>query len=300
MKIIGLIGCGNWGSNILRDLIQLSCEVYVVDIDFQARLRATANGARQVFSKPDDLPVCDGYVVAVPIPDLTKETAGLLRFKKPIFSEKTLCLSMKDVNLIKNLGGLEYVFCMHKWHYHPGIEALRLIAQSGKIGEMEKLKTTRHNWVNDFHGGDIFWTLAVHDLTIIRHILGYIPNKIKVINVICDEKGLPVSLIAQLGDKPAVFISVNGRQSKKISGVSIHGEKGSAELQNAYDDHITLKNDAGNEKIPIDTTFPLFLELKEFVRYLDNGPKPRCDLYSAEEITKAILSLREKAGLKAE
>ncbi|HSD57887.1 MAG TPA: NAD(P)-dependent oxidoreductase, partial [Methanotrichaceae archaeon] len=96
MKIIGLIGCGNWGSNILRDLIQLGCEVYVVDIDLQARSRAAANGAQQVFSKTDDLPVCDGYVVAVPIPDLTKETAGLLRFKKPIFSEKTLCLSMED------------------------------------------------------------------------------------------------------------------------------------------------------------------------------------------------------------
>lgn len=298
MKIIGLIGCGNWGSNILRDLIQLGCEVYVVDIDFLARSRARANGARQAYSEASDLPVCDGYVVAVPIPDLTKETAGLLRFKKPIFSEKTLCLSIEDFNLLKNLGGLEYVFCMHKWHYHPGIEALRLIAQSRKIGEIEELRTTRHGWVKDFHGGDIFWTLAVHDLTIIKHILSYIPDKIKAVDVICDENGLPVSLIARLGDRPAVFMSVNGRENKKISGASIRGEKGSAELKNAYDDYITLKNDAGEKKIPIDTTFPLFLELKEFVRYLENGPKPRCDLYSAEEVTRAILSLREKAGLK--
>jgi len=116
------------------------------------------------------------------------------------------------------------------------------------------------------------------------------------IDVIYDETGLPVCLVAQLGDKPSVSISVNGRQSKKISGVSIHGKKGSAELRNAYDDHIALKNNAGEEKIPIDTTFPLFLELKEFVMYLDNGPKPRCDLYSAEEVTKAILHLKEKAG----
>lgn len=297
MEIVGLIGCGNWGSNILRDLIQLDCEVYVVDIDPQARIRATANGAKQAFSRKDELPICNGYVVAVPIPELTKETAGLLKFKKPIFSEKTLCLSMEDFVLLKNSGGLDYVFCMHKWHYHPGIEALRLVAQSGKIGEIKKLETIRHGWVNDFHGGDVFWTLAVHDLTIIKHILGYIPDKIEAIDVICNETGLPVSLIARLGDKTSVLISVNGRQSKKISGVSIHGEKGFAKLRNAYDDHITLKNDAGEEKIPIETTFPLFLELKEFVRYLDSGPKPRCDLYSAEEVTRVILSLREKAGL---
>jgi predicted dehydrogenase len=216
MKKIGLIGCGNWGSNILRDLIQLNCEVYVVDIDYQARIRAKANGAKQAFSKKEDLPACNGYVVAVPIPDLTKETADLLKYKKPIFSEKTLCLSIEDFTLLKNLGGLDYVFCMHKWHYHPGIEALRLVAQSGMIGEIKKLDTTRHGWVNDFHGGDVFWTLAVHDLTIIKHILGYIPDKIKEIDVICDEKGLPVSLIALLGDKPSVLISVNGRHCRVL------------------------------------------------------------------------------------
>ena len=297
MKRIGLIGCGKWGKNILRDLIQLGCQVYVVDIDSEARSQAIGNGARQALSNIDDLPVCDGYVVAVPIPELTPQTARLLRFKKPIFAEKTLCLSMQDISLLKNSGGLDYVFCMHKWHYHPGVEALRRIAQSGKIGEMEELYTTRHSWVDDFHGGDVFWTLAVHDLTIIKHIAGYIPDQVAAINVIKNEVGLPVSLLAVIRHKPVVVMSVNGRHCHKISAVSIHGKKGSVMLHDAYDDHITIRNDEGEEKIPIDTTFPLFLELKEFVKYLDNGPKPRCNLDNAEEVTRAILGLREKAGL---
>src|SRR3972149_8609176 len=152
MKKIGLIGCGAWGKNILRDLIRLGCKVSVVDIDPQARARASEGGAWKVFSKMDDLPICDGYVVAVPIPDLTKESAGLLKHKKPIFSEKTLCMSLEDFNLLNGLGGANYIFAMHKWHYHPGIEALRVVAQSGKIGKIEELYTTRHAWVNDFHG----------------------------------------------------------------------------------------------------------------------------------------------------
>jgi len=298
MKAIGLIGCGTWGKNILRDLIQLGCRVYVVDIDFQARSRASEGGALEVFSKTDDLPICDGYVVAVPIPDLTKESAGLLRYKKPIFSEKTLCLSLEDYNLLRNLGGSDYVFCMHKWHYHPGIEALRLVAQSGEIGEMEELYTTRHAWVNDFYGGDVFWTQAVHDLTIIKHILGYIPDKIKAINVIKNEDELPISLTAMLGDKPVAIISVSGRHCNKRSGVSIHGNKGSAELYDGYDDHITIRDKEGKEKIPFDTTFPLYLELREFVEYLHGGPAPRCNLQSAKEVTQAIVNLRKKAGLK--
>jgi len=298
MKSIGLIGCGNWGKNILRDLIQLNCSVDVVDIDAQARARASEMGALEVHSSIDDLSVCDGYVVAVPIPDLTKECARLLEYKKPVFSEKTLCLSLDDYNLLKDLGGSDYIFAMHKWHYHPGIEALRLVAQSGRIGKIEELCATRHAWVNDFHGGDVFWTQAVHDLTITKHILGYIPDEVKAIHVIKDEDGLPISFSALVGDKPAVVLSVSGRHCDKISGVSIHGNKGSAGLYNAYDAHITVRDSAGEEKIPIDTTLPLYLELKEFVEYLHDGPAPRCNLQSAKEATQAILNLRERAGLK--
>jgi predicted dehydrogenase len=298
MKSIGLIGCGGWGKNILRDLIQLNCKVYVVDTDLHARSEASEKGSADVFSHIDDLPMCDGYVVAVPIPDLTTVCATLLRYKKPIFSEKTLCLSLEDFNRLHKLGGEDYVFTMHKWHYHPGIEAVRLVAQSGKIGNIEELCATRHAWVNDFHGGDVFWTQSVHDLTIIKHILGYIPDEIKAITVIKNEDGLPVSFTAMLGNKPTVVMSVSGRHCNKISGVSIHGNKGSAELHDAYDDHITVRDKDGEEQIPIDTTFPLYLELKEFIEYLHDGPKPRCNLHSAKEVTQAILNLRESAGLE--
>ena len=298
MKTVGLIGCGAWGSNILRDLIKLNCNVYVVDIDSRARSMASANGASKAFPKIVDLPNCDCYVVAVPIPDLTKECAALLKYKKPIFSEKTLCLSLKDFQLLNNSGGSDYIFAMHKWHYHPGIEALRLVAQSGRIGKIEELCATRHAWVKDFHGGDVFWTQAVHDLTIVKHILGYIPDKIKAIDVIQNEDALPVSFTAMLGDKPTVVLCVSGRHCNKISGVSIHGKKGSASLHDALDDHITVRDNQSEEKIAIDTTFPLYLELKEFIEYLDDGPRPRCNLQSAKEVTRAILNLRRKANLK--
>jgi predicted dehydrogenase len=293
MTTIGLIGCGSWGNNILRDLLQLECRVLVVDPSPDARSRATGMGASGVHLRTDTLPACDGYVVAVPIPDLTKECARLLPYKKPIFSEKTLCLSMADFDLLNAAGGARYIFAMHKWHYHPGIEALRLVAQSGRIGEVEELCTTRHAWVDDFHGGDVFWTQSVHDLTIIKHILGNIPEEIKAIHVVRNEGGLPVSFTAMLGERPLVVMSVSGRHCNKISGVSLHGRKGSAELHDALDSHITIRDADGEERIPIATTYPLYLELKEFVGYLHGGPAPRCDLQSAKEVTRAILNLRK-------
>ena len=298
MRKIGLIGCGKWGSNILRDLLALNCKVYVVDIDPLAAERAVRNGAVDAFTEITGLPVCDGYIVAVPIPDLAKETARLLKYEKPIFSEKTLCLSSSDYECLKNAGGEKFIFVMHKWHYHPGVEALRLVMQSGEIGDLQELFATRHQWVADFHGGDVFSTLCVHDLTIIKHILGYIPEEIKYARVIQCENGFPFSATVVMGERHVAYISVNGKHCSKRSGVSIHGSRGSAELLNAYDDHITIRTDAGGEtRRSIDTTFPLFLELKEFVLYLENGPKPRCGLHDAGEIAHVIYKLKKAAGL---
>ena len=298
MTLIGLIGCGTWGKNILRDLIQLDCTVHVVDTDLTARSRASGIGAVQTHCHVDDLPACDGYVVAVPIPYLTSQCNRLLQYKKPIFSEKPLCLSLEDFNLLNDSGGSDYIFVMHKWVYHPGIEALRLMAQSGRIGKIEELCTTRHAWVDDFHGGDVFWTQSVHDLTIIKHILGYIPDQIRAIHVIENEDGLPVSFSAMLmGNRTTVVMSIGGRHCTKISSVSIQGKKGSAVLNNALDDYITVRDNGGQERISIDTTFPLYLELKAFVQYLHGGPSPRCNLHSVKEVTQAILNLR-KQGIK--
>ena len=204
---------------------------------------------------------------------------------------------METADELKKSGGDKYIFVMHKWHYHPGIEALRVIAATRRLGEIEQLITTRLDWKKSFHGGDVFWALAVHDLTIIKHILGYIPENIRAVNVIKNEGGLPVSVTAMLGDKPTTVLSVSGRHSSKISGVSIHGNKGSAELHDALDDHITIRDLNGEEKVPIDTTFPLFLELKEFAEYLQGGHAPRCGLENAKEVTRVLLNLREKAGL---
>ncbi len=292
---IGLIGCGKWGRNILRDLLKLKCKVYVCDVNHDARKYALSQNVIEVYKEANQLPHCDGFVVAVPIPNLTPVCAELISRKKPVFAEKTLLTSMDDVKLLLDLGGDRYIFPMHKWVYHPGIEALKIIAQSGHIGQLKEICCIRHGWVDDFYGGDVFWTLAIHDLTIVKHIFGYIPAEISTSNIICTSDGLPVALSAILGRRPVANLSINSRHTEKISRVSIHGNKGTAILQNATDDHILVRNQDGIHKIEIDTSYPLYLELEEFINYLIGGKQPRNNFYDAVEITKKLLELRNKS-----
>ncbi len=295
---IGLAGNGAWGGYILRDLLTLGAEVFVADISSEAREKAQRKGASGTVQNIDELPDCDGYIVAVPIPQLTPVSARLLSREKPLFCEKTLLLSENDLSRLKDLGGKQYIFAMHKWHYHPGIEALRTTAESGRIGSLKQIDTIRYHWVKDFHGGDVFWTQGVHDLTIIKHILGYIPEEIRVVNVICNRDELPVTFNAILGNDPGAILSVSGAHFRKQSGVAIHGESGSAGLIDAYDDHILIRDSDGDERVPIDTTFPLLLELKEFIGYIKGGQKPRCGLNEAWEVSRSLIRMREKAGIK--
>lgn len=296
MPTVGLVGCGNWGTHILRDLLTLHCRVMVAEPCVTRRERATALGASAACDEAGALPECDGYVVAVPIPLLAEISALLLPRGRPVFSEKTLCLSLESADRLSDLGGDDRLFPMHKWRYHPGIEALRVASISGRIGHVEEIRLTRQAWISDLHGGDVFWTQAVHDLTIVLHILGYIPPPERVWTRL--EGAVPVSLTAVLGG-PGLRVTLNtsARHPVRLSAASVHGSVGAAALPDALAPHILLGGAQGQEAVPVDTTLPLFLELKEFVEYLGGGPQPRCSLAEARLVTASILALRQAAGL---
>ena len=293
MKAIGLVGCGNWGRHILRDLLSLGAAVHVADTHPDARNQALLGGASTTTDDLGRLPACDGYVVAVPIPDLAPVCEALLPRGKPVFAEKTLATSLQALRRLEDLGGQGLLFAMHKWRYHPGIRALRNLLDRGVLGEIQELHTLRQGWTPDFHGGDAFWTLAIHDLTIVEHLLDEVPQKIRSIHSVRDASGLAVGFTAVLGGSPSVVLSVHGRHWNKASSVSLHGTQGSAGLKDAYADHILWRDGTGEHREPIDTTFPLLLELREFVGHLAGGAPPRCTLAEAGRMTRRLLALRE-------
>lgn len=107
---------------------------------------------------------------------------------------------------------------------------MRVVAHSKKIGVVEEIFAVRHAWAYDFHGGDVFWAQVIHDLTIVKHILGYIPETIESVKVIKNESGLPTGCTVILGNKPWIVISTSGRHCNKISAVSIQGSKGTVTI----------------------------------------------------------------------
>ena len=278
---IGLVGCGNWGKNIVRDLHQIGVEVYVATRGPQSQQMAAKLGVRHIVDRSEKLPQLDGYVLATPITQLFTEAAKLLERKAPIFSEKTLCASVAQAEELAAAGGSELVFLMHKWEYHHGVHLLKEIARSGRIGEFEEIHCFRQSWVQDMHGGDVLTGLAVHDLTIVRHILDGIPAP--VFARIAPHNATATRLLAVLGQAPQAIVSVSSRHPQKLRKFTVIGSTGSASLTDPLADHILIRDANGEEKRFFENTMPLYEELEEFVRFLKGGPKPRCGLEHARE-----------------
>ena len=85
---VGLVGCGRWGANVLRDLVALGAEVTVAEPDADRRDRALSAGASRGVAAAEQLPHCDGYVVVTPAPSHREVCEHLLGRGVPVFVEK--------------------------------------------------------------------------------------------------------------------------------------------------------------------------------------------------------------------
>ncbi len=292
---IGLVGCGRWGRHILRDLRALGCEVAVADNNEQSRSHALTAGATQVVKHLDHLPDAqDGYVVATPTATHVEVVLQLLGRERPIFCEKPLSNDVAQARAIAERAPNQ-VFLMDKWRYHPGVEALRQVAQMGRLGAVQRVQTRRVQWGNPHRDVDGVWILAPHDLSIVQHILGEIPTPRAAVG-----DGTPDQMdgvVALLGDRPAAIIEVSTRHPVNSRLITVVGADAVAILDDPLASAIQVFQNGCAEPdfIPISTEFPLLRELRVFCEFLQGGAPPLTNAVQATTMVEAIATIRQLA-----
>jgi predicted dehydrogenase len=299
---VALVGCGNWGRHILRDLVSLECTVVVVAASEADRQRAEAGGAAAVVNDVDALPDVQGAVVAVPATAHAMVVGQLLPRRIPIYVEKPLAPNADDAEQLAQTAG-DRVFVMEKWRYHPAIEALAGIATSGELGRIVGIETTRKGWDPPHADVDAIWVLLPHDLSIVRHILGGLPVPTAARADVAGSR--PTGLFGLLGLDPWVRVDVSSRTPVRVRNVTLRCEGGIASMQDPYADHIevfTGDPDGGEPPVTIrhvSTELPLVRELRAFVAHVRGGPPPLSSATEGAEVCRTIATLRQLAGLPA-
>jgi predicted dehydrogenase len=298
---IGLVGCGRWGRHILRDLVSLGARVTVVLPSDRNRTVALDGGADWVVRTADDLPDVDGVVVASPTTTHEVVVRSLLPRDIPIFVEKPLTDRSNTARDLATIAS-DRLFVMHKWRYHPGIEALAAIASSGELGEVVGLRCTRVGWGNPHGDVDGIWMLAPHDISISLEVLGHIPTPRSAVAE--RVQGTVTGLVALLGTQPWLALDISTAAGAHRREVRLIGSEGIATLTDASSDRVVLTRGSvhghvtrSDDERQVSIEMPLLRELRAFLRHLEGGPAPKSSAYEGADEVQAISEMRRLAGL---
>lgn len=299
---IGLVGCGRWGKFILRDLVAQGCRVDVVAVGADSVRNAVEHDANKVVASLAALDAgLDGYVVAVPTVHHADVVNALIPRQRPIFVEKPLTNDPASAHQIARTA-FGQVFVMDKWRYHPGVNLIAGLIQSRELGQLRSVQLRRLQWGSPHADVDPVWILLPHDLSIVLHLLGEIPEPRFASGL--HEKGWMTSLSVHLGGTVPVAIEVSGQSMSRERLLAATFAQGAVMMSDPMADHILIQHGTGREsgckpleKRHIDTRLPLYLELQSFVNHLRGGPPPLSSAADGAQVVERVAQCRALAGL---
>ena len=181
---LGQVGFGPWGSNLARNFNELARLKWICDVDAEAGARLGSRfPATTLTHRIDDLLAddeLDAVVVATPVPTHAEIARAALLAGKHVFVEKPMALDPEDAEVLVELAAERDLTLMpgHLLLYHPGVARLKELVDSGSLGEVLYVYGNRQNLGTIRKDENALWSLGVHDLSVILHLLGEDPVEV--------------------------------------------------------------------------------------------------------------------------
>jgi predicted dehydrogenase len=176
---IGVIGYGYWGPNLVRNFANSESlrVVGVSDLD-PAKLAVSKRLHPEVVTTSDfrDLlrdPNIDAVAIATPVHTHHELALAALKAGKHVFVEKPLASTSDQVRrLIEEADKRNLVLMVdHTFLYTPAVRKIRELLREGALGEIYYYDSIRSSLGLFQRDVNVIWDLAVHDISIIEHIL---------------------------------------------------------------------------------------------------------------------------------
>jgi predicted dehydrogenase len=176
---IGVIGCGYWGPNLIRNFHQLpNCNMLMCsDLDEKKLNRMMTlypgiKGTKDVNTLIDN-PEIDAVVIATPVFTHYALARQVLLHEKHAFIEKPLCHSSEACLDLIRLATKQGKILMvgHTFEYTAAVNKIKEIIENGELGEILYISSVRLNLGIFQPDINVIWDLAPHDISIITYIL---------------------------------------------------------------------------------------------------------------------------------
>lgn len=295
---IGVVGCGYWGKNLVRNFHELGSLAGICDTDASALNMlvskynvSAANSIDQLLDRPE----IQAVAIAAPAAQHYQIAKKALLAGKDIFVEKPLALHVEDgEELVELANKLDRILMVgHLLQYHPAILELRRLLQAGEFGRVNYLYSSRLNFGKLRTEENILWSFAPHDISAILYLLGERPEYVSAEGAsylnhsICDVTLTNLDFAS--GVKAHIFVSwLHPFKEQKLV---IVGDRKMAVFNDTeptrklvvYPHHVDWVNrvpvarKADGIEIPISLEEPLRSECQHFLDAVRNRTTPRTD-----------------------
>jgi predicted dehydrogenase len=324
---VGVAGLGYWGPNLARNFAAIpGCELtWCCDSSEDARARAAVQfPGVQLASELDELLVdetLDAIAVATPVPTHAAVAVTVLEAGKHCFVEKPLAQSVADAEqAVAAARAHDRVLMVgHLLEYHPGIEKLRDLVQSGELGEkIYYIYGNRLNLGKIRADENALWSLGAHDVSVVLHLAdeepleavargeSYVRGGVE--DVVFCYMRFPSGLSAHLHlswldpHKERRFTVVGSRRMATFDDMALEGkltiyDKGFDEDSRGYGEYITRTGDIFCPRIS--NVEPLRLECEHFVQCVREGMRPRSGGDSGLRVVRVLEQLQRSLDQSA-
>lgn len=298
MPRIAVIGCGNWGRNLVRNFAELGALEAVVEADDKAATAISSKYGVRRASLSDVLAdgKIDGVAIATPPSSHYSIARQALEAGKHAFVEKPLALDVKQAQELCELADRcdRRLMVGHVLQYHSAFLKLKEIVRSGGLGRLQYIYSNRLNFGLIRREEDILWSFAPHDVSMILSLVGSEPDHVEATGAYYLHPAIADVTTTHLafpgGERAHIFVSwLHPSKEQKLVVV---GDGGMAEFDDGAppDRKLTIfpqKTEwlngipravkAAGEAIALESSEPLGMECRHFLECIETGERPRTD-----------------------
>ena len=309
---IALIGYGNWGKNIARNLHQIGALACIYDAD-QSLSQKINEDLKLPTYKIDDI-FKNENIQAIVIASAAHTHKDLaekaLKNNKDVLIEKPFCLSLSDASILSKLATKKNRILMvgHLLNYHNAFIKMKDLIIKGKVGEIKNIRAHRLALGTVRTNESVVYDLAAHDISMILSIMQELPLEISAHSIHHNSNVGPdaVSIKLSFETGASALINCDWMCPYKEHRFSIIGSKGSLVFDDTqewskklyYNPSTINSNNSINiapiENITLQENEPLRNELEEFVSCIQSRKIPLTDHREAVTVQNIMQKIEEK------
>jgi predicted dehydrogenase len=314
---LAVIGYGYWGPNIVRNVIERPgldmwglCEL---SPERREKFETRYPGMRTCssFQEVLDDPTVDAVSIATPPSTHFPLAKQALEAGKHVLIEKPLATNPADAEALVELAEREGLVLMpgHTFLYSPPVNKVRELIESGEIGELYFVTSSRMN-LGIYQRDGVINDLAPHDLSILLYWLDRPIVSVSATASTVFQEGVPETAFLTLGFEggPTANVQLSWLAPRKVRQMIVVGSRRMV----IYDDgavdgavrvydrgfdftepstfgEYQLTYRSGDMVVPrLDAAEPLGLELEDFAGAIRHGGEPCSHSRLGVEIVKVM------------